>query len=58
VGSGGEECYNICSVGVSVLDLSFIENDFTLEPTEVFLIFNKPDPYNLRRKVFLRQCIN
>jgi len=49
---------NIYSVGVSVLNLSFIETDFTLEPTELFLIFNKIEPYNFRRKVFLRQCIN
>jgi hypothetical protein len=38
-GGGGDEWYNIYSVGISFLDLSFIETDFTLEPTEVFLIF-------------------
>jgi len=39
MGGGGDEWYNIYSVRGSFLSLSFIEIAFTLEPTEVFLIF-------------------
>jgi hypothetical protein len=34
-GGGGDKCYNIYSVSVSVLNLSFIEINFTLEPTGI-----------------------
>ena len=32
---GSDEWYNIYSLGLSVLNLSFIEIDFTLEPTGI-----------------------